>query len=319
MLDVKKSVAGKRIRKFFKMELDAYKEARRLSYLYSEKGRQGLVSNLSDPQNNFHDAVRAFLQKQETKSLQHYQKAKQVCGMLLRELGSFDVAARELDAWIWNRPVSETTKAGYYRYARMFWRWSQRMGYTDSLPIESVDVPKSGVRRAILSPIQMREILEADMPDWMWVVFLLGGFAGLRTIEMERISWDDVDFESGEIFIRHDVSKQSDEWPERIVEFTDPITKRVPRLRKICADNGQKLIPINRRNFFAARRRVITKLGWPKWPENCLRHSFATYHLGMSKNAATTAFQMGHTSPQMVQRVYAVAARRSEWQAWWRL
>jgi len=47
--------------------------------------------------------------------------------------------------------------------------------------------------------------------------------------------------------------------------------------------------------------------------------SFATYHLGRCCNAGLTAFQMGHTSPKMVQRVYAVPAVRADWKAWWKI
>jgi len=48
--------------------------------------------------------------------------------------------------------------------------------------------------------------------------------------------------------------------------------------------------------------------GTHSWPANALRHSFATYHLGQCGNPGTTAFQMGHTNPAMVQRAHAVPA-----------
>jgi integrase len=56
-----------------------------------------------------------------------------------------------------------------------------------------------------------------------------------------------------------------------------------------------------------------------EWPDNSLRHSFATYHLGRAKNAGLTAYQMGHTSSAMVQRVYSVPAAMADWQAWWNI
>jgi hypothetical protein len=37
----------------------------------------------------------------------------------------------------------------------------------------------------------------------------------------------------------------------------------------------------------------------------------------VSKNAGKTAYQMGHTNPAMVQRVYAVPARKADGAAWW--
>jgi integrase len=67
------------------------------------------------------------------------------------------------------------------------------------------------------------------------------------------------------------------------------------------------------------RRRLAAKLGWDGFPENSLRHSFATYHLARCKSAPLTAFQMGHSSPAMVQRVYAVPAARADEKAWWEI
>lgn len=50
--------------------------------------------------------------------------------------------------------------------------------------------------------------------------------------------------------------------------------------------------------------------------QNALRHSWFTYHLARGRNAAVTAYEGGN-SEQMVRRVYAVAARRTEQEAFW--
>ena len=34
--------------------------------------------------------------------------------------------------------------------------------------------------------------------------------------------------------------------------------------------------------------------GVMEWPDNALRHSFASYHLAQFKNAASTALELGH-------------------------
>lgn len=164
-----------------------------------------------------------------------------------------------------------------------------------------------------ISPAQMADAV-SEAEGWLLTSLLLGGFAGLRTAEMLRMDWADVDADAGEIHVRPGVMKDSGGFSERIVDFTPPLERR----RKGLSGSG-RLIPVSSRMFYARRKDFATALGWPNWPDNALRHSFATYHLGMTGNPGVTAFQMGHTSPAMVQRVYAVPARRADWQDWWAL
>jgi hypothetical protein len=53
------------------------------------------------------------------------------------------------------------------------------------------------------------------------------------------------------------------------------------------------------------------------WPSNCLRHSFASYHLAHFRDAAKTAFEMGHTSPALLYQTYANCVTRREAEKWW--
>jgi len=66
--------------------------------------------------------------------------------------------------------------------------------------------------------------------------------------------------------------------------------------------------------FYAHIREVTGE----KWPPNCLRHSFGSYHLAMWENAAGTAHQMGN-SEAIVRKSYARAVRKKEAEAWWAL
>jgi integrase len=199
----------------------------------------------------------------------------------------------------------------------MFFRWAYRRQLVNRNPMDALDCPKSKPRRNILTPDEMRATIKAA-DGWMLAAVLLGGFAGLRTAEILRMNWGDIDTKAGEIHVRPGVMKDSGGFDQRIVNFTEPLTRRRRLLEKLaCEFHRGKLIPVSDRVFHKERVALIRGMEWEKWPENALRHSFATYHLGKSKNPGVTAFQMGHTSPAMVQRVYAVPAARSDWKAWW--
>lgn len=128
------------------------------------------------------------------------------------------------------------------------------------------------------------------------------------------MDWASVDCKTGQIHVAPGVMKDSGGFDQRIVDFTEPLRKRKVWLRK----QSGPLIPMASETFHTHKRRACRSV-LMQWPDNALRHSFATYHLGRAKNAGLTAFQLGHTSAAMVQQVYAVPAALADWRAWWNL
>jgi integrase len=121
-----------------------------------------------------------------------------------------------------------------------------------------------------------------------------------------------VDLKAGQIHVAPGVMKDSGGFDQRIVDILEPLKRR----RAWLAKQKGPIVPMESETFHEHRRKECRAV-LAKWPDNCLRHSFATYHLGRAKNAGLTAFQMGHTSSAMVQRVYAVPAAMADWRAWW--
>ena len=176
-----------------------------------------------------------------------------------------------------------------------------------------VRAPRAKPLRNILTASQMQALLEQEMPEWVLASLLLGGFAGLRTVEVQRMNWEDIDAVSGQIHIRPEVIKSTAGFDQRIVDFTEPLTRR----QNFFAGKTGRLVPeeITPRLFHYARVAAARSAGLDGWPNNALRHSFATYYLARCKSAPQTAYQMGHTNPAMVQRTYAVPAARADWEA----
>ena len=138
----------------------------------------------------------------------------------------------------------------------------------------------------------------------------------VTSIEVERwMNWEDIDVKTKQIYIRKEVSKQHKGILERLVDMSEPRMKSQKFFEKKTGQivSGSLAAPYER------RRKVALAIGWEEWPDNAMRHSFANYQLGRCGNAGLTAFQMGHTSPTMGQRVYAVPAVRADWKAWWKI
>jgi integrase len=53
-------------------------------------------------------------------------------------------------------------------------------------------------------------------------------------------------------------------------------------------------------------------MGWQEWPEDVLRHSFASYHLAKHRNAALTAELMGHKNARIIYAHYREVVKDAE-------
>jgi integrase len=225
-----------------------------------------------------------------------------------------DIEPVALRKWIKARSDNGNTQAMYFRYARMFFGYLKANRLIADDPMGGVPAPKTKPGRNILTPAQMKALLDLDLPDHVRALLLLGGFAGLRTEEVERMVWENINTKTGQIHVVPGAMKDSGGFDQMIVDFTEPLKRR----KAWIAKQKGKIIPVASETLHTHRRRACAPV-LTEWPDNCLRHSFATYHLARAKNAGLTAYQMGHTSSSMVSRVYAVPAALADWQAWWKI
>jgi hypothetical protein len=59
--------------------------------------------------------------------------------------------------------------------------------------------------------------------------------------------------------------------------------------------------------------------GIDDWPDNALRHSFASYHLAHFKDAAALALEMGHTNSGLIFNHYRQLVRPKEAERYWNI
>ena len=304
---------GKRVRKFFPTDELAWAEGAKLTARVTEKGMQ----SLHNPDGlTVKAALRMFVNEADPQSSSHEEKL----GIFERAFGrafrgaAGDIEAVDLRRWIKARSANGNTQAMYYRYARMFFGYLAANRLIPHDPITAVPAPKTKPGRNILTPDQMKALLALELPDHVRALLLLGGFAGLRTEEVQRMAWENINTKTGQIHVPPGAMKDSGGFDQRIVDFTEPLKRRKAWLAK----QSGKIIPVASETLHTHRRRACAPV-LAEWPDNALRHSFATYHLARAKNAGLTAYQMGHTSAAMVQKVYAVPAALADSKAWWAL
>jgi integrase len=65
--------------------------------------------------------------------------------------------------------------------------------------------------------------------------------------------------------------------------------------------------------------RVRKAAGLARWPNNGLRHSFASYRLAAIHDAPRVAVELGHTSPQMLYSTYRELVLPEEAERYWKI
>lgn len=142
----------------------------------------------------------------------------------------------------------------------------------------------------IYTPAELRAFLGRARPEF--VPFLaIGAFAGLRSAEMERLTWGDVFNIPGKIEVK---AKKAKTRARRLVPITPNLAKWLEPFRDRNRD--AKAIP------FAAIGQQIEDLcakdGDLKalaWKRNALRHSFISYRLAELQSAAQVALEAGNS------------------------
>ena len=258
-----------------------------------------------------------------------YSQIKIVLNRLVARFGKDPIDSvdhRQLDSWIRSlaEKLSPTYVHNHFRIVRRFFNFCQDfLEVVPRNPMKRLQEPRlEHVDPAILTPEQMKACLEVakkiDIPgennDRRLLAYLaLGGFAGLRTAEILRQQWEDIDWGHGEIYVRQ--PKRVRGWRPRHVEILPALRRHLEPV----AMKGNKVLPGGMRTLFNLRRAMMDKLGWESWPSNCLRHSFKTYHAAHFQDLPKLSLQMGHSSLGMTAYVYGTPSTRASADAWWAL
>ena len=145
----------------------------------------------------------------------------------------------------------------------------------------------------------------AKLPNGSDCSWPSGAFTGMRSSEVLRLDWQDVNFERSFITVAAEKSKTA---TRRLV----PIQ---PNLMLWLAPYRTQKRGLFRTRRDAGRAIAFAKSCHVEWPNNALRHSYATYRLAVTADAARVALEMGN-SPQKLMTNYRELADETEGHEW---
>ena len=160
---------------------------------------------------------------------------------------------------------------------------------------------------------ELRALLEAaaaQAPDVL-PMLAIGAFAGLRDAEIKRLDWSEVDFARGFIEVKAAKAKTA---RRRIVPIQTNLAAWLSQA-PIGSQQG-RLVP---KGVSSKLARVRKAAGLARWPNNGLRHSFASYRLAAIHDAPRVSAELGHTNPQMLYSTYRELVLPSEAERYWQI
>jgi integrase len=189
--------------------------------------------------------------------------------------------------------LSTQSYANYRRVAHVFFEFAKARGYCLDNPAGEVDRPKiHNGEIEIFTPDETRRLLAAATEDFL-PALAIGLFAGLRSAELERLEWCDVDLKQGHIIVGADKSKTAS---RRVV----PIAENLAEWLKPFAGCSGK---IWQGGWLYKVQQDIAKAAGVAWKANGCRHSFASYSFALCADAGRVAGYCGN-SPAVIHRHY---------------
>lgn len=221
-----------------------------------------------------------------------------------------EIKSPEIADWLDGIGGAMQTRKNYASVLRALFKYGISREYCAENPLDKIE--HGEIDRPppeVFTPGEMRMLLEhapTDLIPWLTI----GAFAGLRAVEVERLDWSEVDLVSRLIRLPATKSKTR---KKRNVEIIENLAAW---LAPLAASSG----PVaNLDRVRVARLATVKKAGLGTWRQNALRHSFASYHVAHHQNVPKTAFQLGHSSPKMIQEHYDAVVEPAAAAEWWQI
>ncbi len=136
----------------------------------------------------------------------------------------------------------------------------------------------------ILLPEQAAALLVESRDADLRAFHAIGLFAGLRVGEIKKLDWRFVDLAAGFIEVSAATSKTRS---RRLVPILDALRAWLTPVACVAG-------PVIGRNLRKRHEKARQRAGVTDWPDNAMRHSFVSYRLAATGNAARTALESGH-------------------------
>jgi integrase len=222
-----------------------------------------------------------------------------------KEIGN--VTTAEVQEWLDSQKFSAQGYGDYRSRLHLLFQFAVARGY-------AVDNPVAGVERVklragdveVFMPTEMARLLKAAPAEFL-PCLAIGGFAGLRSAEIERLEWSDIRLAERFIVVGASKAKTAG---RRIVPIADNLAEW---LQPYAQQQGHVWQAAHDK-FYEAQQDTAQAAGL-KWKSNALRHSYASYRFALTNDAGRVAGELGN-SAAVVHKHYRELVKSADAERW---
>lgn len=235
-----------------------------------------------------------------------------------------EITQRQFQDYIFGLALSPASLNHRLGRLTILFNYAVKMGYADANPcikVERFSVIEKPV--GIVTPDELARLLQAARGTDLLPYFAISAFAGLRTAEVHRLDWSEINLEDGLIEV---VAAKAKTAKRRLIRIQPCLAAWL----RLCAKERGPVLPGKDWDYdikkIAIREKAdsltecqSTRSLAKDWPRNALRHSFASYHLAQFKDAAALALEMGHSDTELIFRHYREVVRPKSADLYWQV
>ncbi len=250
-------------------------------------------------------------------SFRYWQDCSQRLGALaehFKDTNISEISASELEAFLDKIPVRHVTAQGV-QYTKKFtspqgrtrnnyrtafctlFRFARERAYLPmDIKTEAERIRKAGERKTkktlalelrgkVYTGAEMQQILDG-LPDRWRPLAVLGAFAGIRTSEIHRLQWEDINFDRKFIEVGKDQAKMGS---RRVIEMSDQL---IAWLKPVSKKSGWVLPHYAHDSTLNIEFKKSRKLIPVPMIRNGFRHSYASYRIWEIGDESRVAWEM---------------------------
>lgn len=225
-----------------------------------------------------------------------------------------EISAQEIESWLGGKAFAPITQGNYLRDLGILFSWaSKSRNYCAENIVSRIETPKTPE-----SETEVFEVCDAQTllfaahirQDLELVPYLACGlFAGLRSSELEKLDWENINLHQRLIEVTAASAKSS---RHRLVTISENLYAWLQPHEKMEG-------PILPTNLYRRLKELLRMAEIEKWPKNGLRHSFGSYHYAYHANANLTASLLGHRTTSMLYKHYRKLISPDEAKQYWNI
>jgi integrase len=244
-----------------------------------------------------------------------------------------EITADDVDATLEQAvaPQHAAARNGLVRVLRACLKWCLQYEWLDKVPVQSQrHTADTGQRQPnVLKPAQVISLLTACAeidPDLLGY-YVIALFAGVRpSDELAELQWENVFAGEGDaIHIPDNVSKTG---RERYVPIEPTLREWLnyinpPQLGPVVPRQPTRKSPENQKlewriNWISKRRKAVQRAaGINPWPQDAMRHTYASYWMTLHGDEDRCRDAMGHASKEVLVKHYRKHTTKADARAFW--